>query len=224
MPQAGIHGMVGAMVSKRVPKKEGLILGVVLGNMLPDADALAVAYATLTGGNSHGLHRTFTHSIFTILGLIVLFYIIGAAAKRPRIGNLGLGLGLGMLMHSLLDLAIWFRGVYILWPIDYELNFWANYTPPEWWYNKLEMALEFLMIALFFLLLRNAARKAGTDGDFLGKLKVWTWVEGVLFVLFAALVYTWDGYFIPFGALYILSLGLAIGVTIRMKKTLEVMD
>lgn len=223
MPQAGIHGMVGAAAGMRVPKKEWLLLGLVLGNMLPDADALAVAYATLTGGDTHGLHRTFTHSIFTIIGLILFFYIVGAAFKRPRIGNLGLGLGLGMMMHSLLDLVIWFRGVYILWPIDYELNFWANYTPPDWWYNKLEMALEFLMIALFFLVLRNAARKHGTDGDYLGKLRGWTWLEGLLFVLFAVLVYIWEGYFIPYGALYIFSLGLAIGVTIRMRKTIETM-
>ncbi len=41
MAQAGIHGMVGMAVRKWVPKKEWLMLGIVLGNMLPDMDALA---------------------------------------------------------------------------------------------------------------------------------------------------------------------------------------
>jgi membrane-bound metal-dependent hydrolase YbcI (DUF457 family) len=29
----------------------------------------------------------------------------------------GLGLGIGILMHILLDLLVWFNGVEILWPI-----------------------------------------------------------------------------------------------------------
>lgn len=98
MAQAGIHGMVGVVVRKWTPKKEWLMLGIVLGSILPDMDALAVAYATLTGKDTHGLHRTFTHSIVIILGLILLFYLISAIAKRLRIGNLGLGLGIGMLI------------------------------------------------------------------------------------------------------------------------------
>ncbi len=221
MAQAGIHGFVGMAVRKWTPKKEWLMLGIVLGNMLPDMDALAVAYATLSGMDTHGLHRTFTHSIVTIIGLVIVFYLIAAATKRARIGNLGLGLGIGMLMHALLDLAIWFRGVEIFWPVYGEVNFWTGFTPPAWWYNKFESAAEFLLIALFFVLLAALARKQGTDGDFLKKLKTWTWVQFGLFVIFLVLVYTWDGYFIPYGALYILSLGLALGITIRMRKTVE---
>jgi len=221
MAQAGIHGIVGTAVKKLAPKKEWLMLGIILGSMLPDADALAVAYATLTGGDTHGLHRTWSHSIITAVGLVVVFYLIGALAKRPRIGNLGLGLGIGMLMHDLLDLFIWFRGVEILWPFGGEVNFWVNFTMPDWWYNKLESALEFGLIALYFVMLENLARKYKTDGDYLPKLKLWTWVEAALFVAFLALVYVWAGYYIVYGALYILSLGLALGVTIRMRKTVE---
>ena len=221
MAQAGIHGVVGVVVRKWTPKKEWLMLGIVLGSILPDMDALAVAYATLAGKDTHGLHRTFTHSIVTILGLIVLFYLISAVAKRPRIGNLGLGLGIGMLLHALLDLVIWFRGVEILWPFYREVNFWSGYTPPAWWLNRFESAVEFLLFAIFFVILGNMARKYGTDGGFLKKLNIWTWLQVGLFVLFLVLVYTWDGYFIPYGAAYILSLGLAIGITIRMRKTVE---
>jgi hypothetical protein len=105
--QAGIHGLVGVAVQKIAPKKEWLMLGIILGNLLPDMDALAVAYATLTGG------------------------------------------------------------------------------------------------------------------DYLPKLRLWTWIEIGLFAAFLVLVYIWSGYYIAFGALYILSLGLALGVTIRMRKAVE---
>jgi membrane-bound metal-dependent hydrolase YbcI (DUF457 family) len=223
MAQAGIHGLVGMVVRKWTPKKEWLILGIVLGNMLPDMDALAVAYATLSGMDSHGLHRTFSHSIPFILGLTLIFYLISAVTKRARIGNLGLGLGIGMLMHSLLDLVIWFRGVELFWPFYGEINFWSGYTPPAWWHNSFESAAEFLLVAVFFLFLASLARKQGTDEDFLRKLKSWTWFQFALFVIFLVLVYTWDGYFIPFGAMYIFSLSLALGVTVRMRKTIETM-
>ena len=47
-------------------------------------------------------------------------------------------------------------------------------------------------------------------------------VQGVLFVVFTVLVYTTaKGFMIPFGVLYLLSLGLAFGVTIRMRETVE---
>jgi len=221
MAQAGIHGLVGMAVRKWTPKKEWLMLGIVFGSMLPDMDALAVAYATLSKMDTHGLHRTFSHSIITALGLVLVFYLVSAVAKRPRIGNLGLGIGIGMLLHDLLDLIIWFRGVKLFWPFYGEINFWSWYTMPDWWYNKFESAVEFLLIAVFFLLLASLARKQGTDGDFLKKLKTWTWVEFGLFAIFLVLVYTWSGYFIIYGALYILSLGLALGITARMRKTIE---
>ena len=223
MAQAGIHGMVGMAMKKLSVKKEWFLLGIILGNILPDMDALVVAYATLTGGDTHGLHRTWSHSIPSITVLVIVFYIIASIRRNRRIGNLGLGLGIGMLMHALLDLAIWFRGVEILWPFYPEVNFWGNYTPPDWWYNKFESALEFGLIALFLFMLGRLAIKNGTDRDFLPKLKIWMWIEVTLFAIFLVLVYTWSGYYIPFGAMYIFSLSLAIIVTIRMRKTVEAM-
>lgn len=109
----------------------------------------------------------------------------------------------------------------ILWPIPSWVNLWTNVTPPEWW-SKLMMPAEFLFFALFFVLLDVTARKRGTDGGFLRPLRVWTGVQGVLFVAFTVLVYTMEkGFMTPFGAFYLLSLGLAFGVTLRMRETVE---
>ena len=221
MAQAGIHGLVGLAMKKLAIKKEWLLLGIILGNMLPDMDALVVAYATLTGGNSHGLHRTWSHSIPFMVGLVIIFYIISGNRKNRRIGNLGLCLGIGMLMHALLDLVIWFRGVQLLWPFYPEINFWGSFTPPAWWYNKFESALEFGLMALFLFILGRLALKQGTNIEFLPKLKIWTGIEVVLFVVFLVLVYTWSGYYIPYGAMYILSLSMVLIITIRMRKTIE---
>jgi membrane-bound metal-dependent hydrolase YbcI (DUF457 family) len=221
MAQAGIHGMVGLAVRKWAPTREWLALGIVLGNLLPDADNLAVAGATLAGLPTTGLHRTFTHSLFFVAAVVLVFAVVSRASKRPRWGNLGLGLGTGVLMHVLLDLLVWFNGLEILWPIPSWVNLWANVTPPAWW-SKLMMPAEFLLFALLFLLLGVTARRRNTDGEYLGTLWVWTAVQAVLFVVFTVLVYTMEkGFMTPYGALYLGSLGLAVGVVIRMRRTVE---
>jgi len=84
------------------------------------------------------------------------------------------------------------------------------------------MPAEFLLFAALFLLLGAAARRRNTDGEYLGALWVWTAVQAVLFVVFTVLVYTMDkGFMTPYGALYLGSLGLAVGVVIRMRRTVE---
>jgi membrane-bound metal-dependent hydrolase YbcI (DUF457 family) len=221
MAQAGIHSMLGVALKKWSPARKWLMLGIVLGNLLPDADNLAVAIATVTGNATDGLHRTFTHSLLFVAAIIIVFYGIAWATQKSEIRNLGIGLGIGVLMHILLDLLIWFNGVEILWPLNSWINLWEGVTPPEWW-SKLMMPIENLFFALFFLSLASIAHKQNTDADFLPKLRIWTWVQGILFIVFLVMVYAMEtGFMTIFGAVYLLSLGLAFGITIRMRNTVE---
>ncbi|MCB8984883.1 MAG: metal-dependent hydrolase [Ardenticatenaceae bacterium] len=147
-----------------------------VGSLLPDADNLAVAVATVTGGSTEGLHRTFTHSLFFVLALMSVFWLVGMVVKRPSIGNFGFGLGIGVLMHILLDLLIWFDGVAILWPLPSWVNFWEEVTPPEWFSNLL-MPLEMLFFAAYFYWLSQTARRQGTNLERVKGVRVWTAVN-----------------------------------------------
>lgn len=221
MAQAGVHGLAGLAVKRWTPQRRWLMLGIVLGNLAPDADNVAVAVATLTGAPAEGLHRTFTHSLFTVAGIILLGYLVAWLTKRPRWGNLGLGLGIGIVMHVLLDLLIWFNGVQILWPLPSWVNLWGSVQPPDWW-MKLMMPGEFLAFALYFWALAAMARHARTDLDYMRRLRLWIVVQGALFVLFTGLVFVMDsGFMTIYGAVYLLALFLAIAVTIRMRDTIE---
>ncbi len=221
MAQAGIHGIVGVVARKWTPASEWLVLGIVLGNLLPDADNLAVAVATVTGSPTEGLHRTFTHSLFTVTAVIMVFQLIAVLAKRPRLGNLGLGIGIGMMLHILLDLLIWFDGVAVLWPLPMWINFWEGVTPPEW-FSQLMMPVEMLFLALYFAGLAVLAGRQGTDLGRVRGLKVWTAVQTILFLVFLVLVYTMEsGFMTIYGAVYLLSLGVATVITIQMRQTIE---
>ncbi|HSB65251.1 MAG TPA: metal-dependent hydrolase [Anaerolineales bacterium] len=221
MAQAGIHGLVSVAVRKWAPGRTWLVLGMVLGSLLPDADNLAVAVATVTKQSTAGLHRTFTHSLFTIIVVGLIFYLVSRLTKQPRWNNLGLGLGLGILLHVLLDLLIWFDGVAILWPLSSWVNLWGGVTLPDWW-TRLMMPLELLFLALFLFSLYTMARQQGADSKYLGAMRVWIGLQGLLFLIFLVLAYTLSkGFLTIFGAVYLLSLGLAVGVTIRMRSTIE---
>ena len=221
MAQAGIHSILGLAIKQWTPKHTWLLLGIVLGSLLPDADNLAVAVATIAKLPAEGLHRTFTHSLFTVVAIVVVFFITAQIVRQPRWNNLGIGLGMGILLHILLDLLIWFNGVEILWPIPSWINLWSGVTPPPW-FDKLMMTTEFLFFATFFLGLATLARRHGTDLGYLRKLRAWTWVQFGLFVIFTVLVYTMSkGFMTPYGLVYLLSLALAVGITIRMRRTIE---
>lgn len=221
MPQAGLHGLTGMALSRFAGKREWLLLGIILGTLLPDMDNVAVAIATLAKADTHGLHRTFSHSIFFVAAVVAIFYLIGTLRKQPRWTNLGIGLGIGVMMHILLDLLGWFNGVYILWPIDYELNFWRNTTAPEWFMKFLEPA-ELLMYAIFLYALGAWARRYNTDSDYQSKLRKWMILELVLFLIFTPLAYIMKaGFLTIFGAIYLFSLFMVFFVTIRMRKTVD---
>ena len=230
MPQIGIHGIVGMKSRKWMPKKEWLLLGLVLGNMFPDLDNLVVAYATLARlPEPAHYHRTFTHSIFAIVVMVALFYVIAAVAKNEKWKNFGVGLGIGILMHILLDLVIWFNGVFLLWPIDYELNFWVGFVTPVWLKILLDTG-EFLMLGLYFMLLVSLSQHRGLDTERQGSTRIWVYAQFVLFVLLTALFYFRNAqgldyskglYYQAFGALYLISMIAAMIMTIRMKQTVE---
>lgn len=221
MAQAGMHALVGMATRKWTKVGEWLLLGTVLGSFIPDMDNVAVAVATLTKTPTDGLHRTMTHSVFFVVAVVTIFYFVGIWKKDARWNNLGLGLGLGILLHTLLDLVLWFNGVALFWPIPVWVNLWANVMPPEWWMKLMDPA-EFLFLGLYLWALGSWARKAGTDGEFMGKHRVWMWLEFALFVVFTPLAYIMTkGFLTIFGALYLFSLFMTFFVTIRMRKTVE---
>jgi len=152
---------------------------------------------------------------------MVFFYLVATLTKKPRWNALGIGIGVGILMHVLLDLVVWFNGVEILWPLSSWVNLWEGFQVPDW-LSKFLMPAEFLFFGLFFLMLASISRKHQTDVGYQYRLRMWTIVQFVLFVAFTVMVYTMDkGFTTIYGAVYLLSLFLAFGVVIRMRDTVE---
>ena len=224
MAQAGIHAMVGMLTRKFTNKRQWLLLGAILGSFIPDMDNFGVAVATLIKAPTEGIHRTATHSIFFVLVVIAVFYVIGQVKKDVHWSNLGFGLGLGLLLHSLLDIFLWFNGVALFWPFPVWINIWANTTPPAWFMKFMDPA-EFLCFGIYLWVLGAWARERGTNADFISKHRIWMMLEFALFVIFTPLVYLMTkGFQTIYGALYLFSIMMSFFVTIRMRKTVEAIE
>ena len=221
MPQAGIHGMVGMATRRWTGARDWLLLGAILGSFVPDMDTVAVAVATVMKASSEGLHRTMTHSVFFAAAVMIVFHAIGAMRRDTRWTNLGLGLGLGILLHIVLDLFLWFNGVNLFWPLGGEVTLWPNGYPWAWFQQFNEQAAEFLCFGLYLWLLGTWARKFGTNGNYLGKLRMWIWLEFALFAVFATALLLGKVFVTISGALYLFSLLMTFFVTIRMRQTVE---
>jgi membrane-bound metal-dependent hydrolase YbcI (DUF457 family) len=221
MAQGGIHALVGAGARKVIPKREWLVLGVILGSVFPDLDNYAVAAATVAKLNTSGLHRTFTHSLLAIALVVAVFIVVAQMRQDSRWMNLGLGFGVGIGLHIALDLLIWFNGVELLWPLGGWVNLWVGVQPPVWFAKLLDPA-EFLFFALYLAWLARAAEDHRTDAEFLRTLRLWTIVMVVLLVVFTPLAFLLNrGYLTMFGAAYLVAITAAFAITIRMRQTVE---
>ena len=220
MPQVGLHGLVGMLTRKAVGRKELLLLGILLGSFIPDMDNVGVAVATLAKLPTAGIHRTLTHGVFFMAVVVLAVYLFGRVKKEPSWSNLALGLGLGMLLHSLLDLLIWFNGVALFWPFSLWINLWANVTPPAWFMKFMDPA-EFLFFGLYLYVLGTWARKAKTDSGFLKMLRIWMIVEFALFIILTPLAYLMTaGFQTLMGLFYLFSIFMGFFVTLRMRQTM----
>jgi hypothetical protein len=147
--------------------------------------------------------------------------VIGQVKKDARWSNLGFGLGLGLLLHSLLDIFVWFNGVALFWPLPIWVNIWENTTPPAGFMKFMDPA-EFLFFGVYLWVLGSWARKYKTDEDFTGKHRMWMMLQFALFIIFVPLAYLMTkGFLTIYGVLYLFSIMMAFFVTIRMRKTIE---
>lgn len=228
MAQAGLHALVGVFTRKSTTAKPWLFLGVLLGSMFPDMDNYLVAIGTVTRiveEPGEVFHRTFTHSIFTIIIMMAIFYAVGVARKDDRWKNLGYGFGIGIALHMLLDLVIWFNGVPLFWPLGTELNFWAGYTPPEA-LSKILNPAELLFFGLFFYWLLRTAQGTKTNVPLRPGVRRWMYAMFALFVVFGVLAFIDLGGItatidLVYGLVYLVGLTAAFVLTVKMRATLE---
>ncbi len=119
--QGGVHLLSGLIIASLSKRKE-FKLGAVIGAILPDIDIFLIGpFYFVYGASVAELHRTFTHSLLSVIvlgGLIASLSFVPFIKKRyPDFDFVALGLGIafGMLVHIILDM-FYFYGIQVFWP------------------------------------------------------------------------------------------------------------
>jgi membrane-bound metal-dependent hydrolase YbcI (DUF457 family) len=163
--------------------------GFVSGSVLPDVDlaALAAMYV-FDPGKAMRMHRTATHSL-VIVGLATALGVLLSTTRGGK--SYFRGLGLGMALHSFVDVFLWLSGIDILWPLGHlglpsQVNLWTNVKIPPLWNNFLGAA-DFLMLALFYMTLIGLSRRYETNYRFVPTLRAFTVLHWVGFAAYVGL-------------------------------------
>ena len=87
MAQSGIHAFSGIVLSKLFKYEKWFIPSLIFGSILPDIDILFAAIAFLFGSsinNAEAIHRTFTHSLFTVVIIYFIFLSFGEITSNKK--------------------------------------------------------------------------------------------------------------------------------------------
>jgi membrane-bound metal-dependent hydrolase YbcI (DUF457 family) len=154
MPQMGLHmtlGLLGTTARSRIPR--GARTGFVIGSILPDLDfLLLIPIYSFDRDLALSLHRSFTHSLLVVAGIALMAFLL-RLSNTPSSSTL-LGCALGMVVHDVLDVFMWFAPVGLLWPFGESLNVLDGARVPDLFWN-LSFSLEPAAYALFLILLRR---------------------------------------------------------------------
>tara|TARA_B100001250_G_C19679662_1_gene735262 strand:+ start:167 stop:850 length:684 start_codon:yes stop_codon:yes gene_type:complete len=215
MAQSGIHAFSGIILSKYFKQQEWLAPSIMIGAMLPDIDIVFSAFAFILGKSIEGseliFHRTFTHSIFTVIATYLVFLCIAEIKSDTKFRIIGKGVCMGILLHIILDLLFWFKGVRLFWPLPADpINLW-NFNLPELFF-KIIFSLEFILFRIYgWYLINSFIKYPANQGWFIKYISRWINIEFILFVISVAYIYlNIPGYKIFFTIMYIPSLVMAL--------------
>ena len=183
MPQMGLHLSIGlAGTCPALCKNRSLGMGFLIGSLLPDLDfALLLPLYFVDRPLALSMHRAFSHSL-VFVGILILVGLLLRLRSSSACALL-LGVAVGVLLHAVLDLFLWFYPVALLWPAE-DLYVYANVEVPAV-ALKIVYAVECVCYALF---LRLLARRLGRRPTRVESLAIWG-LSAVSLVLCAVAFY-----------------------------------
>ncbi len=124
LPPTGFHGLLALFLAKRIdPENKNSRVGLVFGSVFPDLDLIGSFFIFILTQDKFltiYFHRTVTHSLIVMLGLLgiaLTFFYYKKLEKRRTISYFLFGFIGGMFLHALLDL-FYLDGVTLFWPFQ----------------------------------------------------------------------------------------------------------
>jgi len=186
--QAGAHAIIGMYSSRLFSLNKSLTPSLIIGSLIPDLDIILVVLGKLFTNISDPIiffQRKGTHSLIFVLFMYLAFQILSEILKKPNIRHHGLGISIGIFIHILADSILFSDVVFILWPLQLNLNLW-EYNNPSLLMTKLLMASEFLFFRILTWIIIEVSISRIDLGfpELLPFLSKWKNIEFYLFIVF----------------------------------------
>ncbi len=156
MAQFAVHIATGVELGKDIKKSCIFRYGLLLGAILPDFDFIPMLMLYIVNPNlAKSFHRSASHSLLLPVMATLLGWFLKYVLRKKKIAAFCLGLALGLLSHTVLDILFWFDEVKVLWPLDSlgistQINLWKHISVPNVIKRIVGPAAEFLFYGLFF--------------------------------------------------------------------------
>jgi len=197
MAQIGLHAYFALSLKNRLPKKRWFFVSFLFGSIFPDIDALFTTIASLFISIDKSIeifHRTFTHNIFLVIFIYLLFLIFYEIKKNKVYLFIGNGLMLGMLFHLCIDTFLWFDSIHLLWPLPTNrIDMWPTLSISNW-IAELIMFFEFIFFRLFaWELTKIIIHSPFKNGKHLQSLNYFSKIQLFFLISFSIFSYLLDG-------------------------------
>ena len=227
MAQAGLHAYIAFLMKGKLPTRKWFFTSFLIGSIIPDIDIILVSFASffLTLDDSiFLLHRTFTHSVISVLIIYLLLLVVYEIKKDIKFVIIANGFCLGCLCHIFIDIFLWFEPIHILWPLPTNhINIFNEI--------KLSYLLKTFLLAVEFFLFRILAWKMikiiianpFKNGRLLNALSKLMKIELfylIVFIISAIFVNEKYIYYI-FSILYVHSLVMIISILYQIRNSIE---
>ena len=227
MAQIGLHAYLALSLKKRLPKKDWFFVAFLFGSILPDIDTIFTFTASLFIPLEKSLdifHRTFSHNIFIVIILFLIFLIIYEFKKNKIFLYIANGLISGMSLHLFIDVFLWFDSIHLFWPLPSErIDMWPEFSPSNFIIKTL-MVLEFVFLRLFaWEMTKIIIESPGENGSFLQSLNYFMKAQLVFiitFLIFSYFLYA-DMIYYLFSIFYIPSIGMVIFYVYNLRSNIN---
>ena len=228
MAQAGLHAYIAFLFKKKLPFKKWFFISFLIGSIIPDIDLILVPIGLLASLGIEDsillLHRTFSHSIITLIIIYLSFLIIYEIKKDINLLFICNGFCLGILLHILIDIFLWFEPIHILWPLPIdEINFF-NYIEISYFFKIFLLSSEFFLFrVLAWKLIKIIITNPLKNADAINSLSKFMKVELVYLILFiiSSIYLDYSYIYYIFGIFYIPSLIFMILMLYRIKDSIN---
>jgi len=187
MHLTGINAIIALTIIKKIPYKNLLYPSIVMGIFLPEIDIIISFLINNLKINTsiRFLENTYTHSLFTIIGIYLSILIFTEIKKIKFNSNIAQGIVIGLILHIFIDIFIKLKNVHVLWPLPIGYIHLSPFFSMPDELVKILMPFEFLCFRLYgWILIKRSIDYRISLNFFLKYISWWMKGESILFILF----------------------------------------